>query len=552
MTTELRMSAIDQLQLEEATRTKAAIENILAASFDPSKPQTTSGNSLNWIPQQTRSGRIPQRPDPRNQPILDPLEFLNFPSDSESDDPDFQPTLHQHDHHRHQHHHQIPQSSSSRLIPIDPSLKYFQQSDVRPSRTAVGQSTKQPVRHSTKVANNRDGSGFDFPSLTDSNLNCLDWLNDSLRSNNHINSSNINNITSESTTTETLVRIKDEDEDGDEDLGHRQSSDSQSPLTMGELAGIPFVDIKLPDSEDSPEFIPPPLPATKRPRRAEPSLTRSSLQRQQKHHTQDILQRKNQRNNDTSNSPPRNRATSNTSSSSKNTAVYSPRRKARVEHQNKDRASSVASVPSYRSAHRTAFSNRLIEIAPSPSSPIEDRNRVMVLSDDEGEENEEKDRLDRSNQSSSLTKAVHIATAVAKLNHQHAFNKPGPKPKPKAQLSGHQREERLKRKRELMRAIRERKKEYIEELEDKCLALAEENARLKEENEQLMRESRENWKAKALLLNNQNSQPNSNNANKRICYNADSDKVSYSKHAPAPKSGNSYKFHSNSGNNFKK
>ncbi|EGF98475.1 uncharacterized protein MELLADRAFT_95644 [Melampsora larici-populina 98AG31] len=76
--------------------------------------------------------------------------------------------------------------------------------------------------------------------------------------------------------------------------------------------------------------------------------------------------------------------------------------------------------------------------------------------------------------------------------------KPGPKPRLKAPLGLDEKAEFMQKKREGMRAVRERKKEYIEELEDQCRLLQAENVRLREENEQLMRESRENWKAKAL------------------------------------------------------
>ncbi|KAI9630546.1 hypothetical protein KEM48_013867 [Puccinia striiformis f. sp. tritici PST-130] len=148
-------------------------------------------------------------------------------------------------------------------------------------------------------------------------------------------------------------------------------------------------------------------------------------------------------------------------------------------------------------------SGRYIAIAPSPNHPDhQDQKLKNNYNRSDGYDEEEQTGLQRPNRSS----------------------KPGPKPK-KAQPfttnhpfptitttstnphntqfndgNGDEQEDSMKRKRECMRKNRERKKVYIVSLEDRCLELAEENAKLREENHELIQESRENWKSKAQSL----------------------------------------------------
>ncbi|KAI9618658.1 hypothetical protein KEM48_006637 [Puccinia striiformis f. sp. tritici PST-130] len=331
------------------------------AQQTPTNERRTASKTA-FIPQlqPTRSGRIPRRTS------LNPLDFLEFPDESESDDPDFDPLRNQES--------------------IDQLFK----------------DSQQPF-----TFNPADPIGFDFSTLSNhpepqqqqqqQPPNNWNTAFDSLNAYNTFNQPSL--------------------------------TDKLSPLTQGELAGVPFVNINLPESDDSPEFIPPPT-------------TRSSAAAAAAAEDLDHL----------------------------------------LDH------------PNDPDARLTRDYSPLIKTH-SPILAIE-----LPLID--GYDEEEQTGLQRPNRSS----------------------KPGPKPK-KAQPSttnhpfptitttsanphntqfddgnGDEREDSMKRKRECMRKNRERKKVYIVSLEDRCLELAEENAKLREENQELIRESRENWKSKAQSL----------------------------------------------------
>ncbi|KAI7945101.1 hypothetical protein MJO28_010796 [Puccinia striiformis f. sp. tritici] len=406
-----------QIKSKEAKMQDQDIDYILAqltsnnAQQTPTNERRTASKTA-FIPQlqPTRSGRIPRRTS------LNPLDFLEFPDESESDDPDFDPLRNQES--------------------IDQLFK----------------DSQQPF-----TFNPADPIGFDFSTLSNhpepqqqqqqQPPNNWNTAFDSLNAYNTFNQPSL--------------------------------TDKLSPLTQGELAGVPFVNINLPESDDSPEFIPPPT-------------TRSSAAAAAA--AEDLG----------SSSRPSKRPRRET-----NTRLLTVDQNSQPNTRNRTPVDVSSKLP--KSGQQdlsfnklpSSISGRYIAIAPSPHYPDhQDQKLNNNYNRSDGYDEEEQTGLQRPNRSS----------------------KPGPKPK-KAQPSttnhpfptitttsanphntqfddgnGDEREDSMKRKRECMRKNRERKKVYIVSLEDRCLELAEENAKLREENQELIRESRENWKSKAQSL----------------------------------------------------
>ncbi|KNZ61673.1 hypothetical protein VP01_1371g2 [Puccinia sorghi] len=375
--------------------------DFLLQSFQPpamDEQRTPVNTPAEYNPQPTRSGRIPQKPA---STTLNPLDFLDFPDESESDDPDFDP-LNQ-------------QESSNVPSPHD--------------------NDNQQLNHTHfDLLAHINAIGFDFSTLSDQPQQT--WPSNSFIQYNHNNKNN-----------NTLNQIQ---------FTQQASSPKLSPLTQGELAGVPFVNINLPDSDDSPEFIPPPTTR---------STAASSSSRPSKR--------------------PRRETTS---------RVVTPINTSTLPTQSTQQlsCSSTKLAPS--------ISSRYIAIAPSLNYPAEKHETI-----DDSDHSED----------GPLDQQQDTDTTVGRTNN---LSRAMPDPKPRKPLSlqappshhhhHHQhdddiidgREDSMKRKREGMRKNRERKKIYIVSLEDRCLELAEENARLREENQELIRESRENWKAKAKSL----------------------------------------------------
>ncbi|KAG0149910.1 hypothetical protein CROQUDRAFT_652867 [Cronartium quercuum f. sp. fusiforme G11] len=386
-------------------------------------PSGSQHDLLQWNLQPTRSGRIPQRPDP-NSTFINPLDFLDFPTDSESDDPDFQPPPHSMTKSQEPEREQEPPEPSSITQPSVPAVDWAQQ-----LLGASGLSTADLLSHfgrysaienqASSLARPRPTNSpaptfdldFDFSTLTASPPSS--WAPDpALASNPQFKLSRANSRpsrpapapgpSSSSSRAPPLLPTK-----------------RPSPLTAGSLAGIPFVQISLPDSDDSPEFVPPP---SKRSRRDVPSPD----------------------------------------------PFCSPTRHSVSSHHH-EQGPSRPLPPAHRPPSIRTQVSTPCEQAAIPESPCES------IADSD------------------------ISRPLNKNGIPRA--KPGPKPRPKPSVIPEaEREDVMRRKREGMRAVRVRKKEYVEELEDQCRFLQSENARLREENEQLMRESRENWKARALAL----------------------------------------------------
>ncbi|KAA1121109.1 hypothetical protein PGTUg99_013984 [Puccinia graminis f. sp. tritici] len=364
-------------------------------------------------PQPTRSGRIPLRPTSTS---LNPLDFLEFPDESESDDPDFDPLL---------------------LQQQPPTFNHTQQQQ------------QQQIEQQL---------GFDFSILSDLPQPTSTWsplTNDNQASFNPFNQFQTN---------ETLNEL--------------------SPLTQGEIAGVPFVNINLPESDDSPEFIPPPTTRSSAAATAAAIASASS-----------------------SSSRPSKRPRRETNYTA--TADQNP-----PANRSLNQPTAGPSKPSKSTKLPASISNRYVAIAPTPDStsyqdPVRQQtnsNRQIIERSDDDD-----DDSDHSSQ-------THRLPTHAEIVQRNTANrsKPGPKPRKNlvsfnhdlpqssSNLENHQfiedREDSMKRKREGMRKNRERKKIYIVSLEDRCLELAEENARLREENQELIRESRENWKNKAKSL----------------------------------------------------
>ncbi|OAV97730.1 hypothetical protein PTTG_25947 [Puccinia triticina 1-1 BBBD Race 1] len=368
-------------------------------------------------PQPTRSGRIPQRPT--STISLNPLDFLEFPDESESDDPDFDPLSSQ----------------------AQPARDFF-------STQTYPALAPAPL---DSLAQQAEPVGFDFSTLCDHPEPLTAWPPlDSLS----IDPSNPFNQFQP--TSATLAN----------------PSPKLSPLTQGELAGVPFVNINLPESDDSPEFIPP--PTTRSSAAAAAAAASSSSSRPSKRPRRET------------NIPDQNTAQWQESSSSTRTQpTTAPSRK------------SIPLSTCSSTQLPASISSRYIAIAPTPNYTAEQYDTIEDSEDD--------------GPSDHLSSRPELVQRNATIRAQ-------PMPKPRKPLSSttirpnqhdppstidHEigdREDSMKRKREGMRKNRERKKIYIVSLEDRCLELAEENARLREENQQLIRESRENWKAKAKSL----------------------------------------------------
>ncbi|KAH9450647.1 hypothetical protein Pst134EB_018175 [Puccinia striiformis f. sp. tritici] len=154
------------------------------------KHQTASKTAFIPQLQPTRLGRIPQRTS------LNPLDFLEFPDESESDDPNFDPLRNQES--------------------IDQLFK----------------DSQQPF-----TFNPADSIGFDFSTL--SNHPEPQQQQQQQPPNNNWNTA-FDSLNAYNTFNQPIL------------------TDKLSPLTQGELAGVPFVNINLSESDASPEFIPPP------------------------------------------------------------------------------------------------------------------------------------------------------------------------------------------------------------------------------------------------------------------------------------------------------
>ncbi|KNF00745.1 hypothetical protein PSTG_06159 [Puccinia striiformis f. sp. tritici PST-78] len=153
---------------------------------------SSNASKTAFIPQlqPTRLGRIPQRTS------LNPLDFLEFPDESESDDPNFDPLRNQES--------------------IDQLFK----------------DSQQPF-----TFNPADSIGFDFSTL--SNHPEPQQQQQQQPPNNNWNTA-FDSLNAYNTFNQPIL------------------TDKLSPLTQGELAGVPFVNINLSESDASPEFIPPP------------------------------------------------------------------------------------------------------------------------------------------------------------------------------------------------------------------------------------------------------------------------------------------------------
>ncbi|PLW14984.1 hypothetical protein PCANC_02228 [Puccinia coronata f. sp. avenae] len=387
------------------------------------QPRTPPRTAASFVPQQTRSGRIPQRPA---STTLDPLDFLDFPDESESDDPDFDP-----------------------LNPPPPSS-----SNVHSPKQAT-QNHSQSQLPCFDLFSQLDPTGFDFSTLSDQ----PQPIGTSVQQNNFNHQNSTNNPFNQFQFDQTY-----------------QFSPKLSPLTQGEIAGVPFVNINLPESDDSPEFIPPPTT-----RSSAAAAIASSSSRLPKRPRREVNARSLV---DPSLQPSSSTCTLNPPANTSSKPTSKP-------------ALPSAKLPAGISKLPAAISSRYVAIAPSPNYPHTDRKSshgetIHNSDDSEGEESEQLN-----------TERTLVGTSLTR-------SKPAPKRRKTAQSLGlvgisqeddvGEGEDPIKRKRECMRKTRERKKIYIVSLEDRCLELAEENARLREENEELMRESRENWKAKAKSL----------------------------------------------------
>ncbi|KAH9809059.1 hypothetical protein DFH28DRAFT_1087004 [Melampsora americana] len=411
----------------------------VADESNANSQQVSSASSTQpqWNPQPTRSGRIPQKPDP-NSNFFNPLDYLDFPTDSESDDPDFQPPL------------EDP-TSAKKVLDLDarPSGSQSATSASTPAIDwaqqllgASGLSTADLLGHfgrysamenqinSVSQSRHADSQGTDInPELrVDPSTSCSNRDPQIFSRPVHQDPKNSRSYSRPPWSTEQIPSVP-------RTSNSSGSIKKPSPITAASRAGIPFVKIDLPDSDDSPEFVPPP---PKRARR-EPGICRT------------IHDSRYQSERELSRSPTR---------SSRNTAT--------------------ASLRSIQPAIVQTPTDRAVEYL-TDGSPCESLAESEFTT-------------------TSNTHHHHHQSSSGPVLNKNGLPraKPGPKPRPKAPLGLDEKAEFMQRKREGMRAVRERKKEYVEELEDQCRLLQAENARLREENEQLMRESRENWKAKAL------------------------------------------------------
>lgn len=392
-----------------------------------------SSSELQWKPQPTRSGRIPQKPDP-NSNFFNPLDFLDFPTDSESDDPDFQPPPED----------PIPAKQVSDLPDERPCGSQTATSASTPAidwaqqlLDASGLSTADLLGHFGRYsAMENQNTTVSRPRDTGSHRANVDpglRPDTSTSSDNRdprINSKAVLDLPS----SRPYSRSPWSAEQAPSVPPTSSSSriiNKPSPLTAASMAGIPFVKIDFPDSDDSPEFVPPP---PKRARR-EPGASRT------------IHDSRYQSERDPSRSPIR--------------------------------------------SFRNPATSSLRSIQPAIAKTPTDRAVEYLTDGSPCESLAESDYTTHQHHRPSSSIPVLNKNGLPRA-------KPGPKPRPKAPLEPDEKAEFMQRKREGMRAVRERKREYIEELEDQCRLLQAENVRLREENEQLMRESRENWKAKAL------------------------------------------------------
>ncbi|MBW0483256.1 hypothetical protein O181_022971 [Austropuccinia psidii MF-1] len=364
-----------------------------------------------------------------------PLDFLNFPTDSESDDPDFIPPNLKLDK-KYFNDNSSLTSNSKQKIQIDPKLSQethtnsnYHPSIIQSKSNLNSDSNLNPdssINQSSKTLNFNHQIDFDFSTLSNHHFNDSNLSSNSLVISKPDSQSNQKSISFDSNKTQ----IDSSNQSNNLDPNSNQNSSNQ----------IPFINIPLPDSDDSPEFIPQPIKKN----RSDVIKSNSSLSSSnQLNHTNSQLKRP-----------------SKTQSSSSH-----------LHHRNHIK------LPQ-------SITSRYVAIAPSPSAFNQDS--VQALSPD-------------SNTDSDQGSSSHLHL----IKNGQLRSKPGPKPKLKRSLDLSDQDDLSRKKRDRSRAIRERKKEYIEELEKRCLALAEENAFLKQENEQLIRESRENWRAKALGIGQQ-------------------------------------------------
>ncbi|EGG11206.1 uncharacterized protein MELLADRAFT_115337 [Melampsora larici-populina 98AG31] len=425
-----------QLSFLDSTIQSQKVVNESTPNSNNLSTSNTSSNQLQWNPQPTRSGRIPQKPDPKSN-LFNPLDYLDFPTDSESDDPDFQPPLEDTTSAK-----QVldllderPSGSQTAASASTPAIDWAQQ-----LLGASGLSTADLLGHFGRYsAMENQNTSVSRSRPADSHRANVDpdlRLDTSTSSNNRDPKPNSKAIQLDPPSSRPNSRSPWPTEQIPSVPVPSHSSriiNKPSPLTAASMAGIPFVKIDFPDSDDSPEFVPPP---PKRARR-EPGTSRT------------IHDSRYQSERELSRSPTR---------SFRNPAT--------------------SSLRSIQPAIAKTPTDRPVEYI-TDGSPCES--------------------LAESDYTTTHHHHHQSSSSVPVLNKNGLPRaKPGPKPRPKAPLGSDEKAEFMQRKREGMRAVRARKKEYIEELEDQCRLLQAENIRLREENEQLMRESRENWKAKAL------------------------------------------------------
>lgn len=475
------------------TTTQNDLDQLIASFDEPSKRKT---NSIQSISRNNLTTNQIQHQPPFSSLTIPTIEasshptttnrfsdFFNFPDDSQSDDPDYEPPPSRPKEHHHRPssdgHPAIGQHDPNRSQTITPADGLAPNLDWLSSSNPTHRSSTYPA-HLLTTTNDHllDQIGFDFSTLSD------------------------------------LPPHKSIDHQPhrpsiDHHPSLTRSDNKLSPLTQGEIAGVPFVNINLPDSDDSPEFIPPiPIPPSisprpsKRPRRASTTDRHPHQNHRHPHQPQLPLP-----------------GPSNTTSSSalKQSAPKSlARHPSSIDHRQPTGLDRTIKLP-------TSISNRYIAIAPNPYHPssnpaIEERNKIQkrptylkVPSQDEFET----DMDDHDDEDDDEIQTY--STSKVNLPNQGPANRSRPEPKPKKShpnrpvsdpslrirqpaTEGISLEDPVKRKRDAMRKARERKKLYIISLEDRCLELAEENARLREENSDLIRESRENWKSKAKSL----------------------------------------------------
>lgn len=395
---------------QPAVETPGASWNPVAGpSSHRTRERTTSGNApQTWHAQPTRSGRVPRLPDPSSI-SADPLSLLDLPSESESDDPDFRP-------------HGLSPRQAKRAS--------------RRASATGGESGESPPWGGIGTDTDADwgaggqddlfGLGSFIGAPTDVNalshaalLNSLDFSTALSQSQHPTGGPTFGESPEWTGISSTPAATTGEQ-------GASNPDGRPSPLTAASLAGIPFVNVNLPESDDSPEFLPPPSKRQRRERDREShragSVAGSEISLRSRGAAKEQIER-----------PP--------SLAQSRPVVHQTAQDAAISRNN-PALSSHDLIANYKS--QTVNASVVAPHAPPVTFARPDHQSAPSAS------------------ASQSTTAAQYLTKAGTVRM-----KTGPKPKL-------DKEEKAERKRQLMRDTRARNKEYVEDLEARVVELEEE------------------------------------------------------------------------------